>query len=459
MKDRQMEIIDQLFEDNFEVFCSNIALVRKAGNPIQIEGPGSIEIDANGNFHVTIHVSAETHRDVFLFEHQSMPLSGSPFPADNIFDLTATTYINGTWRGEVIRPTAGGNLGDPGLVYGTLSKIILEEDGPDSQLEAVSMIFPGELNFPPLESTERYEKVNGVDQLVYAKYDHSKLSVGSEEFTFRHYEKYTELYCRLNPGSIRRNAHRRMQESLGFALSSPLWPQAVTQYLEGKKSITLFSPSQRHDFKGHMPPFHFAMQEPQIRRHFFEIVSAYYQKILSHHDDREHPVSRGLFLVMEAFRSYADVQVLTLGVAGEFLIKRTFPKIAAVDETFAKEVADLRKHLDERSLGERLKSRVFGFLGLMVEPSPYEIIRRFCEIYGLEKEVADAWRESRNPTAHGDFPDPQDFVETLKNRHKVLYLCYAIVLAFIGYEGPHSRYDLPGWPVRHWPARGGQAQA
>lgn len=93
-----------------------------------------------------------------------MPLSGSPFPDDNIFELIAATYINGTWRGEVIRPTGGGALGDPGLVYGTLSKIILEEDCPDSQLEAVSMIFPGELNFPPLESTERYEKVNEADQ-------------------------------------------------------------------------------------------------------------------------------------------------------------------------------------------------------------------------------------------------------------------------------------------------------
>jgi ApeA N-terminal domain 1 len=346
-------------------------------------------------------------------------------------------------------------LGDPGLVYGTLSKITLEEDCSDSQLEAVSMIFPGELNFPPLESTERYEKVNDADQLVYAKYDHSQLSVGSEEFTFWHYKKYTELYCRLNSGSIQRNAHRRMQESLGFALSSPLWPQAITQYSEGKKSITLFSPSQRHGFKGDMPPFHFAMQEPQIRRHFFEIVSAYYQKILSHHDDREHPVSRGLFLVMEALRSYADVQVLTLGVAAEYLIKRTFPKIAAVEETFAKEVADLRNDLD-KTLGERLKSRLFGFLGIMLEPSPYEMIRKFCEIYGLDKEVAEAWRESRNPTAHGDFPEPEDFLETLNNRHKVLYLCYAIVLAFIGYEGPHSRYDLPGWPVGHWPARRGQ---
>jgi hypothetical protein len=105
-------------------------------------------------------------------------------------------------------------LGDPGLVYGTLGKITSEEDSHDSELEAVSMIFPGELNFPALESTERYEKVNGIDQLVYAKQDHSKLIVGSEEFTFRHYKKYSEVYCRLNPGSISRNAHRRMREAL-----------------------------------------------------------------------------------------------------------------------------------------------------------------------------------------------------------------------------------------------------
>jgi hypothetical protein len=433
-----MEIIDQLFDDDFELPCSKIVFVRRAGNPIQIEGPGSIEIDANGDFHITIHVSVKTSHEVFLFGYQSIPLSGTPFPDESIFELTATTYVNGTWHGEVIRPIGGGTLGEPGLVYGTLNRMTLEEEHPDSKLEAVSMIFPGELNFPPLESTERYEKVNGVDQLVYAKYDHSKLTIGSEEFTFLHHEKYTEVYCRLNPGAIQRNAHRRMQEALGFALSSPIWPQATTKYSEGKKSITIFSPSERHDFKGNLPPFHFGMQEREIRRHFFGIVSAYYQKILSHHDDREHPVSRGLFLVMEAFRSYADVQVLTLGVAGEYLIKKTFPNIASVDEDFAREVADLRKDLKKMSLGERLKSRVFGFLGLMVEPSPYEMIWRFCEIYGLEEGVADAWRDSRNPTAHGDFPDPEDFVETLKNRHKVLYLCYAIVLAFIGYEGSHS---------------------
>jgi hypothetical protein len=76
---------------------------------------------------------------------------------------------------------------------------------------------------------------------------------------------------------------------------------------------------------------------------------------------------------MEAFRSYADVQVLTLGVAAEYLIKRTFPDIATVDKTFAKEVADLQKELEKMSLGERLKSRIFGSLGKMLEPSPYEI--------------------------------------------------------------------------------------
>ena len=152
--------------------------------------------------------------------------------------------------------------------------------------------------------------------------------------------------------------------------------------------------------------------------------------------------------MMEAFRSYADVQVLTLGVAGEFLIKRTFPKIATVDETFAKEVADLREHLDERSLGERLKSRVFGFLGLMVEPSPYEIIRRFCEIYGLEKEVADAWRESRNPTAHGDFPDPEDFVETLKNRYNKGLVPEAIFLIRVFDNGPVTFGYSPASRIR-----------
>jgi hypothetical protein len=182
--------------------------------------PGTIEIDANGDSHVTVHVSAKTHHEVFLFGYQSNPVSGTPFPGDSFFELTATTYVNGIWRGEIIRPTSRGNAGEPGLGYGTLRKITLEEDYPDSGLEAVSMIFPGELNFSALKRTERYEKVDGADQLVYTKYDHSKLSVGSEEFTFRHCSKYTELYCRLNSGSIQRNAHRRMLESLGFALSS-----------------------------------------------------------------------------------------------------------------------------------------------------------------------------------------------------------------------------------------------
>ena len=86
----------------------------------------------------------------------------------------------------------------------------------------------------------------------------------------------------------------------------------------------------------------------------------------------------------------------------------------------------------------------------MQSASSSDLLLKFIERYHLDPSIFRAWKKSRNPSAHGIFVDLSRFPEILPRRNKVLYLCHAIVLAFIDYKGPHTRYDIPGYPCTDW---------
>jgi len=318
-----MKLIEELLKEKFQLPCSEIRLTREKGPPIEIVGPGVIEINVEGQFEYTIHVSAKDHALMFQFGWQNIPAAGLPLSEEQFFQLVATSYNEGVWHGRVTTPRSGGTLGQPGIVGGTLSELRSERDEAQTDFDRATFFLPGRLDFPALEFTERTEMRKSSLGAVSVTRDHSKFTVAAEEFVFSHEENYTELDCRFEPGSITANRHRRMQEALGFALCRPIWPSAMILRFGGKRLDILQSPDQLPTgFKVSDPPFHFKNSSLEDREKFFEIVSAYYRKTIDVVSQEEHPISSGAFLVMQALQSYVDVQVLALGVAAEALIKK-----------------------------------------------------------------------------------------------------------------------------------------
>ena len=110
-----MSLIGDLLKGKFELPCSEIRLTREAGDPIEIAGPGVIEVNTDGEFEFSIHVSVQDHMLINQFGWKSILPPGSMVPPEQSFQLKADSYIEGVWSGRVMRPQAGGVLGQPVL--------------------------------------------------------------------------------------------------------------------------------------------------------------------------------------------------------------------------------------------------------------------------------------------------------------------------------------------------------
>ncbi len=448
-----LEVIKLLFEGKFELPCSEILLTRQAGSPIEISGPGYIQVNSDNKFEVTSHISAQDYQKLFMFPALNMALSGTAYSDEHYFHLAARSYFHGTWNGRVLMPRAGGIAGQAGLVSGTLSEIHFEEEEEgETEFDLARVFISSSLNFPALDPTEHRE-TRGTE-VVRARgiYNHTKFDVDSEEFTLSLEDNYTELECRLSPGSLVRNRHLRMQEALGYALCYPIWPTAMILRAGRQRKVILQSPDRLpKNFNDRFPPFHFANSPLEVRKKFFDLISAYYRKINNDDSGSDQLLSRAVFFLMEALEASIDVQILALGVAAEALIRQTFPKAVVVGQTFREQVAKFKGLLQPLPLVEDLKARLSRAADSMLSPSSSDLIHRFVTHHQLNPLIFKAWKESRNPAAHGSFVNLSKIPEFLERRNNVLYLCHAIVLAFIEYNGPHTRYDVPGWRCVDWP--------
>jgi hypothetical protein len=108
--------------------------------------------------------------------------------------------------------------------------------------------------------------------------------------------------------------------------------------------------------------------------------------------------------------------------------------------------------VDESDLAESFKNRIKRSTDPFLSPSGSDLLHSFVVKFGLDKAIHDAWKKSRHPAAHGNLIDlsRDDTAKIVDRRNKVLYLCYAIILDYIGYAGPHTRYDVLGYPVTVW---------
>src|SRR5258708_7735100 len=196
-----MSLIEELLEGRFQLPCSEIRLTREKGDPIEIAGPGVIGLNAKGKFEYSINVSVADHALIYDFGWKSLRPPGSLFPPESYFRLKATSSSEGIWSGQALLPQAASG---EEIVRGTLSELVSEQDEAPAEFDRATMFVPTKLSFPTLHRTRSDGGIS---------YDHTEFPIDSENFTFYHRNSFTELECRLEPGSISKNRHRRLQEA------------------------------------------------------------------------------------------------------------------------------------------------------------------------------------------------------------------------------------------------------
>jgi hypothetical protein len=175
-------------------------------------------------------------------------------------------------------------------------------------------------------------------------------------------------------------------------------------------------------------------------------------------------VAQHLGLVWETSNNALQTRLAVASICSEGLIRRAAQAAGAAGAPTENERASLDAWLTANTapngatLSTQFVNRVRGSVTAMNNRRPQDILNdwRAGGLLGVTNEDVQAWRELRNPVAHGgmiemegDHPELQAVLNRLT---RVLNLMNRITLQMIGYEGPYTDYSLAGWPTVAFPA-------
>lgn len=237
--------------------------------------------------------------------------------------------------------------------------------------------------------------------------------------------------------------------ALTYSLSQFIWPAAIEASSGGKTQIILKAcdtKSERPDGNG--APLRWGGSLPVSD--VYEIARAFYLKLLAVEQEDRPLVSKAIFSLVQATSGFIEYQIPGLSIATESLIRATFPGLGSVKDEFREDVQKFLQALPAMGLSANLTKRLDGAAKGMLNPDNASAIRAFVQDHGLDLDVLKAWQDLRRSSAHGGQIPYEKLDEIWEKRSKVLSLCHAIVLTFIGYSGKRTNYHQKGHPQGEW---------
>jgi hypothetical protein len=228
----------------------------------------------------------------------------------------------------------------------------------------------------------------------------SDFEIGKEKFTIFREGDHTELDCVFELDGVKKNRHLRLLEALTFAFGQLITPSAIEIVSEGKR-VKILTAADTSSLRAipDIAPLRFGkdMPIPEV----YDIAACYYRKVLDWELPEEHPVSGGVYSVVQAAQGTIETQILGFSIAAESLIEFAFNDIVTVEADFRSEIQNFREHLNHMSLSETLRGRISGAVDAMLNPRNSDRIRAFAKKRGLDPGIFEAWSKLRNRCAHG----------------------------------------------------------
>jgi hypothetical protein len=260
----------------------------------------------------------------------------------------------------------------------------------------------------------------------------------------------TNLLAHTDPPKLPNNLEIRAVEALRFVLAQPLeW--AVLQTRENDVETVRIGRGRVAKTKG-------LLGRPlddrtgQFKGHTWKLFDKYLTHVLRYERaDAYHPLSTRVRHVIGASEGSIDAHSLTLAVAVEGVLGAEFPHVAPLSKEDLGELDKALRVINESDLRETTKERISGAIrGWKEGPSAKAKLLSLIDSGVIEKREYDAWRELRNPVAHGRLPDSEDLEQRVHLCHATTTLFYKLIFQAIGYEGKYTDYGTLGWPLEHF---------
>jgi hypothetical protein len=448
---RIMSDCSDFAESKFHLECGRIEFTGQGSDPISVFGPGYIEQTARGALEYLSYLDGESIRLLLQQSASPRPI-GSILRDEDFFRMQAFPVSGGTWVSRVTKPNVTMGFSGLGIARGRLYEIRqVVEYGTDFPCDFATLFIPKLVEFPKNAATEtkvfRFGRKAAGGSISR---DCAEIKIDEEQVYLYPIESHTEIECCFEKGGIDRNRHIRIQEALEFALGQLLTPCALRLH-DGKRETTILrTAGDWDDVDGQeLPPLRFGHipWQPEV----YSIAADYYRAVRSYEGDTIHPISFGTYSIINSAKSNIELKVLAVAVAAETLIEAAFPEIAVESDDFISAVKSLRERLETLGIeNERLKERLDGALKEMPKPRNSDRLRAFTTKYNIDKGIFKSWQSLRNLSAHGGRIPMSEIEEAIRKLRDVLYLCYSIVLEFVGYRGQRTNYSKPGYPTENY---------
>jgi hypothetical protein len=447
-----MSECEEFAERRFRIECSSIKFQRAGEEPLLI-GPGHVAQTAEGLIEYLVHVDTETiERIKKLMISQRQKLAGSLASEADYFDVTMIPYSGREWKGSALLPGfRSGFPGQPGMACGAMYEIRGESKLPGPMpSDSAHLFVPSLLDFPANVVTS--VKTSRGDREVQSRssFDTASFRIGNDPVEIYRGEGYTVIGCELEAGAIVSNRHLRIREALEFALAQQTAPCAM-RLLSGDTETYILA---AHVFSSSPAP----QQRPPLRFYprdrkpdVFSLAECYYKKFKDISTEEGHEVSIGLNALINAASADLQTQALVIPVSAETLVKACFPEIVQMEPEFVAEVKEFKVGLDRTKLSPRLYNKLCSSLDYYIDPARQAgRIKAFIHTSGIAAGVYRSWNDLRNKHAHGEPVSAKDAEEVIRQIQETIYLCYTIVLKFIGYSGPRTNYAALGFPTEEF---------
>lgn len=438
-------------ERKLKIECKCITLTQCKENPAVIFGPGEIWQDADGVLQFKFFViDPASYRAVSIFNR--VVEIGKLIPGDQYFSLKAEEFHRPAWTSERVMFPDSRGASDCGVVYGTLSDLVnlreYDHSNPPKKDSAEAWL-KGKLDFPCNRLTETKRVIGGEERNWSSSRDVAQFDHGGEfEFEFSKEGENVKVSVGVPRGYALKKLISRMQEALQFVSGGEVLVMAVefqTNH-EGqiREEIWLRSVGEHHG-KTIAPPTRFSSCQCNG---FWRLFSLYLDFALTDKTDMMHPLSWRIHGVIGAHAASIETEVLVLTTAVEWLAGH-FPTEADTD--FQRDLKVVQDAVTDAIISKKSRSRISGSLSGMKKTRNTDMLRAFITKHDLDEGFFDAWKNLRNPAAHGDGLKDRDLASTLRLKDQVLCLFYSLIFSLIGYSGRRIDYSRTKWPLANWP--------
>jgi len=434
------ETIDKFISNSFEIDCIDIRLTQKTDkDPIIYTGPGTIYQDKHGILQLKLYSRLnDIHKELsHQFKHH---IPGKIITRDNFFTLKATDMSGNEWVADNIWISPNVSCSTASLVIKSklyeIKTIKSNEIQLNSKKNSLFIIVPGQYKIP---CNEKEDLPNGGWRLNKAVFPANEI-----DFEFRKYDDYLIIYANAKTKNLDKDVYLKLIEALSIITGFIVRPVVIRNIQKDKEILKI--KSVNNSFANKELPFPFKHSVPVDLESFTCFLEKYLVNIKAPFSDLF-----GYWLkINRAWQAGIMNFSLSLGVAIEGVLKSYFGKLGLPDKKILQQAEEAKKLIEDSDLGERIKGRLSGSIGLLKKTSPKGALNQMVQKKWLNKAMMNEWEELRSKSVH---PVKMNQVQIAIQKYidridTCLALFYRLLFIIIKYEGSYMDYSENGWPEK-----------